>query len=354
MGMTFAEVDVVAKLIPEKLGITLKEAIETEPRLRELMEMDPKVNTLMDLAQRIEGLVRHAGTPAACVIIADGDIAEHAPLYRGAGGENVVQYDMKHAEKIGLIKFDFLGLTTLTHIQEALDLVKKNRGREYTVQDISLSDKGIYSIMCAGDAAGIFQFEGEGITDLIRKAKPTCFEDIVAINALYRPGPTGMIPDYLARKRGEKKVEYEFPQLENLLKETYGVIVYQEQVQLVAATIANYSLGEADMLRRAMGKKIAEEMAVQKSRFLKGAGENGFDPQKAEELFDLMAEFANYGFNKSHAAAYCVVAAHTAWLKNYYPVEFYAGLLSSSMSDTDKVVKYVKDAQRHNIAVRPP
>ncbi len=208
--------------------------------------------------------------------------------------------------------------------------------------------------MCVGDTAGIFQFEGEGITDLIKKARPTTFEDIVAINALYRPGPMDMIPDYLARKHGEKKVEYLFAELEPILKETYGVIVYQEQVQLVAARIANYSLGEADMLRRAMGKKIAEEMTVQKSRFLKGAAENKHDLKKSEELFDLMAEFAKYGFNKSHAAAYCVVAAQTAWLKNYYPVEFYAGLLSNTMSDTDKVVKYVKDAQRHGIEVRPP
>jgi DNA polymerase-3 subunit alpha len=354
MGMTFAEVDVVAKLIPEKLGITLKEAVETEPRMRDLMDQDSKIASLMDLAQKIEGLVRHAGIHAAGVIIADGNIMDHAPLYRGTAGENVVQFDMKHAEKIGLIKFDFLGLKTLTHIQDALNLVEKNRGKKITTQDISLLDPGIYSIMCAGNTAGIFQFEGEGITDLIRKAKPTTFEDIVAINALYRPGPMDMIPDYLSRKHGEKKVEYMFPALEPILKETYGVIVYQEQVQLVAARIANYSLGEADLLRRAMGKKIAEEMDAQKSRFLKGANENQYDLDKAGELFDLMAEFAKYGFNKSHAAAYCVVAAQTAWLKNYYPVEFYAGLLSNEMSDTDKIVKYVKDAQRHGIEVKPP
>jgi len=355
MGLTFSEVDVVAKLVPEKLGITLAEAIETEPRLRDLMELDPKVNTLMDLAQKIEGLVRHAGIHAAGVIIADGNIGDKAPMYRGTEGENVVQFDMKHAEKIGLIKFDFLGLKTLTHIQEALDLVRRNRGKSFTVQDISLSDKGIYEIMCKGDTAGIFQFEGEGITDLIRKSKPSCFEDIVAINALYRPGPMDMIPDYVARKQGEQKINYLFPQLEDILKETYGVMVYQEQVQLVAAKIANYTLGEADMLRRAMGKKIAAEMAAQKKRFLEGAQANGHDPKKAEQLFDLMAEFANYGFNKSHAAAYCVVAAHTAWLKNYYPVEFFAALLSTEMSDTDKIVKYVKDAQQgHNIEVVPP
>lgn len=354
MGMTYGEVDVVAKLVPERIGITLQEAIDEEPRLKDLMETDPKVKNLLELAQKIEGLVRHAGIHAAGVIIASGEIISHAPLYRGVEGENVVQYDMKHAEKIGLIKFDFLGLKTLTHVNDALKLVQRNRGKQFTVQDISLKDPGIYSVMCKGDTAGIFQFEGEGITDLIRKSQPTCFEDIVAINALYRPGPMDMIPDYLARKKGEKTVEYIFPQLETILKETYGIIVYQEQVQLIAAQIANYSLGEADLLRRAMGKKIPAEMAKQKDRFLQGAQANHLDLKKSAELFDLMAEFANYGFNKSHAAAYCVVAAYTAWLKNYYPVEFFAALLTTEMSDTDKIVKYVKDAQRHGIKVSPP
>lgn len=354
MGMTYGEVDVVSKLVPEKLGITIKEAIDTEPRLRELMEADPKVQTLMDLAKKIEGLVRHAGIHAAGVIIADGSIVKHAPLYRGAENENVVQYDMKHAEKIGLIKFDFLGLKTLTHIHEAMRLIKLNRQKVISLKDVSLKDEGIYEIMCAGDTAGIFQFEGEGITDLIRKAQPNCFEDIVAINALYRPGPMDMIPDYLDRKKGVKKVNYAFPILETITKETYGIIVYQEQVQLIAAKIANYSLGEADMLRRAMGKKIPEVMAKQKDRFLKGAEDNNYDMNKASQLFDAMAEFAKYGFNKSHAAAYCVVAAYTAYLKYYYPVEFFAALLSTEMGDTDKVVKYVKDAQAHNIEVLSP
>jgi DNA polymerase-3 subunit alpha len=354
LGMTFAEVDVVAKLIPEKLGITIKEAIEQEPRLRESMENDPQINTLMDLAQRIEGLVRHAGIHAAGVIIADGRILDHAPLYRGVDGENVVQYDMKYAEKLGLIKFDFLGLKTLTLIKAALGMIERNHGAKITTEAISIHDRGIYQLMCKGDTLGVFQFEGEGITDLIRRAQPTTFEDIVAINALYRPGPMDMIPDYLDRKSGRKKVEYLFPELEPFLKETYGVIVYQEQVLLIAAKIANYSLGEADMLRRAMGKKIPEEMAKQKQRFLQGAAANRFDPKKSEELFDLMAEFANYGFNKSHAAAYCVVAAQTAFLKHYYPVEFYAALLSTEMNDTDKVVEYVKDALRHDLTVAPP
>lgn len=354
MGMTYGEVDVVSKLMPDKLGLTIKEALEMEPRLREMMEDDPKIATLMDLAQKIEGLTRHAGIHAAGVIIADGEIVSRAPLYRGTDGENVVQYDMKHAEKLGLIKFDFLGLKTLTHINEALHLIESNRKKKIATSQISLKDSGVYEIMCKGDTAGIFQFESEGITDLIRKVQPNCFEDIVAINALYRPGPMDMIPDYLERKQGRKKVEYIFAELESILKETYGIVVYQEQVQLIAARIANYSLGEADILRRAMGKKNAEEMAQQKSRFLDGAKQNGHDLKKAEELFDLMAKFAEYGFNKSHAAAYCVVAAYTAYLKHYFPVEFYAALLSTEMSDTDKVVKYVKDARRHNIFVRPP
>jgi len=354
LGMTYADVDVVAKLIPDKLGINLKEALEMEPRMREAMEADPRVNSLLEIAQNVEGLVRHAGIHAAGVIIADGEIVSHAPLYRGNDGENVVQYDMKHSEKIGLIKFDFLGLKTLTHINEAFKLIKLNRDKVVTTQDISLKDSGIYELMSKGDTAGIFQFEGEGITDLIRKAQPDCFEDIVAINALYRPGPMDMIPDYLKRKKGELKVKYAFQELEEITKDTFGIIVYQEQVQLIASKIANYSLGEADILRRAMGKKIAEEMDRQKVRFMAGAKENNHDEKKAGELFDSMAEFAKYGFNKSHAAAYCVIAAQTAYLKNYYPVEFFAALLSTEMNDTDKVVKYVKDAQRHNINVNPP
>ena len=354
LGMTFEEVDVVSKLVPDRLGIALQEAIDEEPRIKEMMEGDPKIGTLMELALKVEGLVRHAGIHAAGVVIADGHIIDHAPVYRGADGENVVQYDMKHAEKVGLIKFDFLGLKTLTHISETIQLVEKNRGLKLDSSKISLRDKGIYEIMCRGETEGIFQFEGEGISDLIRKAKPDCFEDIVAINALYRPGPMDMIPDYLKRKQGLKEVEYIFPELEEITKETYGIIIYQEQVQLIASRIANYSLGEADLLRRAMGKKIKKEMDQQKGRFLAGAKENGYDPKKSEELFDLMAEFAKYGFNKSHAAAYCVIAAQTAYLKNYYPVEFFAALLSTEMRDTDKVAKYMKAARKHKIQVEPP
>ncbi|PIU01209.1 MAG: DNA polymerase III subunit alpha [Bdellovibrionales bacterium CG10_big_fil_rev_8_21_14_0_10_45_34] len=354
LGMTFSEVDVIAKLIPEKLGITLQEALDTEARLRELMEEDPKIDSLLQLALKIEGRNRHASVHAAGVIISDRPLVEHAPLYKGEHGENVVQYDMKQSEKIGLIKFDFLGLKTLTLIHNALDLVEQNRGKKIKVSDISLRDPGIYQIMSRGDTAGIFQFEGDGISDLIKKFQPTSFEDITAINALYRPGPMQMLDEYVGRKHGTIPVTYLFEELEPILKETYGIIVYQEQVQLIAARIAKYSLGEADMLRRAMGKKDTAVMEKQKDRFLKGAKENGFEEKKAAELFDLMAKFAQYGFNKSHAAAYCVVAAQTAFLKAYYPTEFYAAMLSTEMSDTDKIVKYVKDARSHKINVRSP
>lgn len=354
LGMTFAESDAVSKMIPDVLNITLKQALEAEPRLRESMELNPQVNTLIDLALRVEGMVRHAGIHAAGVIIADGELVRHAPLSRGANDENVVQYDMKHAEKIGLIKFDFLGLKTLTHINEALKLIYANRGKKITVNDISLSDSGIYEIMSKGDTAGIFQFEGEGITDAIRKIRPTNFFDITAINALYRPGPMANIPEFAARKHGEVQVEFIFDQLKEVLQETYGIIVYQEQVMAIAAIIAGYSLGEADMLRRAMGKKIKEEMDQHRLRFLKGAKERGHDQKKSEELFELMYKFADYGFNKSHAAAYCVLAAQTAYLKNYYPSEFFAALLTTELGDTDKVVKYVKDAQKRGIQIRPP
>ena len=354
LGMGFSDVDVVTKLVPDQLNITIDEALKQESRLRELMESDPQVGTLIELAQKVEGLVRHAGIHAAGVIIADGELVKHAPLYRGAEGENVVQYDMKHAEKIGLIKFDFLGLKTLTLIHRALDLVRDNRGKSILSHQISLSDPGIYEIMSKGDTAGIFQFESDGITDAIRKIRPTNFFDITAINALYRPGPMAMIPEFAKRKHGEAPVEFLFPELKEVLEETYGIIVYQEQVMGIASIIAGYSLGEADMLRRAMGKKIKEEMDQHRLRFLKGAKEKGFEEKKSEELFELMYKFADYGFNKSHAAAYCVVAAQTAWLKNYYPVEFFAALLSTELSNTDNVVKYIKDARKRGIDVKAP
>lgn len=354
LGMTFPEVDAVTKLIPEKLGITLKDALETEPRLIEMMDTNPTVATLLDLAQRIEGMVRHAGIHAAGVIIADGELIRHSPLYKGAAGEQVVQYDMKHAEKIGLIKFDFLGLKTLTHIQHALRLIEKNRGEKILAKHIPINDAAVFEMMSKGDTAGIFQFEGEGITDATRKIRPTSFGDVTAITSLYRPGPMANIPDFTDRKNGRAPVEYLIEDTREVLSETYGIMVYQEQVMGIASKIAGYSLGEADMLRRAMGKKIKEEMDQHRVRFMKGAAEKGYDPKKSEELFDLMYKFADYGFNKSHAAAYSVVTLQTAWIKCHYPAEFFAALLSTELSDTDKIVKYSKDAAKHNLVVRSP
>ncbi len=353
LGMTFAEVDAVSKLIPEKLNITLKESLEMEPRINEMMEMNPQVATLIDLALKVEGMVRHAGIHAAGVIIADGELVKHAPLYKGAEGEQVVQYDMKHAEKIGLIKFDFLGLKTLTHIDHALNLIEKNRGVKLEASAIPMDDPKVFEMMSKGDTAGIFQFEGEGITDATRKIKPSNFGDITAITSLYRPGPMANIPEFTKRKHGESPVEYLLDDTEEILKETYGIMVYQEQVMGIASRIAGYSLGQADMLRRAMGKKIKEEMDKHRISFMKGAKERGHDEKRSEELFDLMYKFADYGFNKSHAAAYSVITLQTAWIKCHYAAEFFAALLSTEISDTDKIVKYVKDAQKRGLEVKP-
>lgn len=354
LGLTFPEVDAVSKLIPDKLGITLSDSLEQEPRIREMMELNPTVDTLIGLALKVEGMVRHAGIHAAGVIIADGDLRAHAPMYRGADDENVVQYDMKHAEKIGLIKFDFLGLKTLTHINQALKIVKKNRGVSIAEKDININDSKIYELLSRGDTAGVFQFEGEGITDATRKIKPSSFADITAITSLYRPGPMANIPEFTDRKHGKSPVEYPIAETKKVLEETYGIMVYQEQVMGIASLISGYSLGEADMLRRAMGKKIKEEMDQHRVRFVKGAVDRGHDQKKSEDLFELMYKFADYGFNKSHAAAYSVITAQTAWVKHYYPAEFFAALLSTEVGDTDKVVKYVKDAQKRGLVVRPP
>ena len=355
LGMTYAEVDVIAKLIPETLGITLDTAMKQEPRLQELIENDPKAMQVWELSRKIEGLNRHASIHPAGVVISDQPLVQLAPLYRGKEGENVIQFDMKSAEKIGLIKFDFLGLRTLTHLDKTLKLISKNRKKNISLNQIEFSDKGIYELMSYGDTSGVFQFESAGITELIRKFNPKSFEDITAINALYRPGPMQMLDEFIARKHGHSKINYLFKELEPILKETYGIIVYQEQVQLIAAQIANYSLSEADILRRAMGKKNLKEMAQQKARFLKGAIEvNGYNSKKAEELFLLMAKFAEYGFNKSHAAAYCVIAAQTAWLKFYYPYEFYTALLSVEMPYVKKLMKYIRDVKTKGLKLKPP
>ena len=354
LGLSYTETDQVAKLIPDKLGITLKEALKLESRLKARGEEDPQIAQLLQVTEMLENRIRHVGIHAAGIIIADTPITDYAPLYKGAEGENVIQYDLSNAEKIGLVKFDFLGLKTLTQIKEVFRLIKLNQGKTITTKQISHHDKGIYEIMSAGDTMGVFQFESRGITNLLTQSQPNCFEDIVAANALYRPGPMNMIPSYLDRKNGKIPVEYIFPELEPILKETYGIIVYQEHVHQIAVKIAGYSYGEADVLRRAMGKKIHSVMKKQKERFLKGAVQKKYDFKKAEKVFDLMAEFAKYGFNKSHAAAYCILAAQTAWLKRYYPVEFFASAMTIDKNDADKLYRFVTDAKKHEIQVIPP
>lgn len=355
MGMLAQDVDKIAKLVPEEINITLKEAFEKEPRLKNLTETDPQIHTLFEICKRIEGLYRHAGIHAAGLVISNRPMVEHCPLYRGKNDELVIQYDMKKAEEIGLIKFDFLGLKTLTFLKKAEGLVNSlHPEARLELDKIDLADPQIYELLSQGDTNGIFQLESSGMQDLLRRAKPNRFADIVAITSLYRPGPMVMLDDYVGRKHGQIPIEYDFVELTPILAETYGIMVYQEQVQQIAMKLASYTAGGADLLRRAMGKKIPEEMAKQKEIFLEGTTKNGHNKEKAEKLFDLMANFAGYGFNKSHAAAYSVVTCQTAYLKSHYPDIFFASLLSIEREDTDKITKYIADANKHGISILAP
>ncbi len=356
LGMPYQEVDKIAKLVPERLNISLDSALEMEPKLRELQEKDQRVAKLLTVARALEGLPRHSSTHAAGVVISDKPMVEYLPLTKGQEDETVTQFDMKDVEKVGLIKFDFLGLKTLTVIDTALQLIEKHHGKHINLSKISLDDPATFKLLSEGDTTGVFQLESSGMKDLIRRMKPSTFTDLIALVALYRPGPleSGMVDDFVKRKHGEVEVEYLLPELEPILKETYGVIVYQEQVMKIAQVLAGYSLGEGDLLRRAMGKKIPEVMDAQKERFMKGALENGIDPKKAETIFDLMAKFAGYGFNKSHSAAYAMISYQTAWLKTHYRVPFMASLLSNELGSTDGVVKFLSECRSSGIRVLPP
>lgn len=356
MGLPYGDADRIAKLIPNTLGITLKEALEQEPQLKKLAEKDPQVATLLETAQAIEGFPRHASTHAAGVVISDRALTDFLPLYRGAKGETVTQFDMKAVERIGLIKFDFLGLKTLTILHDAIALIQRGGGPSIRLDELPLDDPEIFRILSCGDTTGIFQLESSGMTDLVTRLKPSAFEDIVALVALFRPGPlgSGMVDDFINRKHGRTPIEYPLPQLEPILRDTYGVILYQEQVMQIARTLANYTLGASDLLRRAMGKKKPEEMAKQKVRFLAGAQENLVPEKKAEYIFDLMEKFAGYGFNRSHSVAYALIAYHTAYFKVHYPTEFFAALLSNEMGNTDKVLVYLNDAKANDLTMLPP
>ncbi len=357
LDFPYSEVDKIAKLVPNILNIQLAEAIKQESRLNELAEADPRIRELLDTALKLEGLTRHASTHAAGVVVAPDALEEFCPVYKDQKSNSITtQFAMKFVEKIGLVKFDFLGLKNLTVIDNAVKLIRAGKKPDFDITKLGDDDEATYQLLQSGNTTGVFQLESSGMKDLLVKLKPSCFEDIIAVCALYRPGPlgSGMVDDFIDRKHGRKPVTYELPELKPILKDTYGVIVYQEQVMQIARSLGGYSLGGADLLRRAMGKKDAVEMARQKEHFLAGAGEKNIDLKKAEAIFDLMAKFAEYGFNKSHSAAYALLAYQTAYLKTHYPVEFMAALLTEDMENTDKVIKNITDCRDMGIEVLPP
>jgi DNA polymerase III subunit alpha len=357
MGVLYSEVDRIAKMVPPTLNITLDEAIKESPALQQVYESDAQIRELLDTAKKLEGMVRNAGVHAAGVVISPRPLNELVPLHKTKNDEIVTAFDMVAIEKLGLLKMDFLGLTTLTILDDSLKLIAQTRGERIVLEGILLDDQETYEkVFHKGLTSGVFQFESRGMRDVLRRYHPNSIEDLTALNALYRPGPIqgGMIDDFIDRKHGRKKIEYELPELQEILQETLGVIVYQEQVMQIANRLAGYSLGEADLLRRAMGKKKHEEMAQQRERFIEGAVQRGYPPKKIEKIFDLMAQFAGYGFNKSHSAAYALLAYHTAYLKTRYPVEFMAALLTSVTGSTDDVVKYINECREMGIAVEAP
>jgi DNA polymerase III subunit alpha len=356
LDMPYGEVDKIAKLVPATLNIELDDALKQSPQLDSLRKSDERVKELVEVALRLEGLARHASTHAAGVVISPRPLTEIVPLYKSNKDEITTQYDMNALERIGLLKMDFLGLTTLTVLDDAVRLIRQNRGVEVDLSALPLDDPATYAIFSRGDTTGIFQFESHGMRDILKRYQPSRLEDLTALNALYRPGPIqgGMIDDFIARKHGKKKVTYDLPGLEEILSETWGVILYQEQVMQIANRLAGFSLGDADLLRRAMGKKKPEEMAAQREKFLTGCAARKVPAKKAEKMFDLMAEFAGYGFNKSHSCAYALLAFQTAWLKTHYPVEFMAAMLTSETGNTEKVVKYINEARSMGITVLPP
>jgi DNA polymerase-3 subunit alpha len=357
LNIPYGDVDRIAKLVPDDLNMTLDKALKQEPQLNEMAAADPQVRDLLDTALCLEGLTRHASTHAAGVVVAPRRMEEFLPVYKDQKTGSInTQYSMKYVEQVGLVKFDFLGLKNLTVIENAVRLVREGKDPAFDITTLRDDDKASYDLITAGNTTGVFQLESSGMKEMLIKLKPSCFEDVIAACALYRPGPlgSGMVDDFIDRKHGRKPVVYDLPQLEPILKDTYGVIVYQEQVMQISRTLAGYSLGRADLLRRAMGKKDPVVMAKEKQPFLAGAKEQGIDLKKAEAIFDLMAKFAEYGFNKSHSAAYALIAYQTAWLKAHYPVEFMAALLSCDMDSTDKVVKNIADCREQGIDVLPP
>ncbi|MDZ7262174.1 MAG: DNA polymerase III subunit alpha, partial [candidate division KSB1 bacterium] len=353
LKMSYADVDRIAKMIPAAPGMTLDKALELVPELRELSRSDELHQKLIEHSRILEGLARHASTHAAGVVITPEELTHYTPLFKSGQSDVTTQYDMKSLEDIGVLKMDFLGLRTLTVIDDTLKALSR-RGIHLDLDQIPLDDPETYKIFSNGETIGIFQFESSGMREYLKKLKPQCLEDLIAMNALYRPGPMEMIDDFIQRKHGLKKIEYLHPLLEPILKETYGVIVYQEQVLRIASELGGFSLGKADLLRRAMGKKKPELMKEQRELFIKGASERGIPEATANEIFDLMDKFAGYGFNKSHAAGYSLVAYQTAYLKAHYPAEFMAANLTSEMGNTNRIVILIEECRRLGLKVLPP
>jgi DNA polymerase-3 subunit alpha len=355
MDMPYGDVDRIAKLVPATVGVKLEDALEKGSELRKAYDAEPQVKELIDTAMRLEGLVRGAGVHASAVVIAPRPLTELVPLNKTKNDEIVTAYDMVAVEKMGLLKMDFLGLTTLTVIDDCLKLIEQSRGEKLDIEMVPLDDEETFKrVFHTALTSGVFQFESPGMRDILRRYKPDTVEELTALNALFRPGPMAMIDDFIERKWGRRKVEYLLPELETILKDSLGVIVYQEQVMQIAQLLASYSLGEADLLRRAMGKKSKEGMDEQKDRFLSGAAALGHSKSAVGEIFDQMEKFSGYGFNKSHSAAYALVAYQTAYLKTHYPVEFMAALLTSETSKPDNVVKYIGECREMGIPVEPP
>ena len=356
LDIPLREVDRIAKMIPDVPNITLDEAMAREPKLQDLADETPHIKELFSIARALEGLSRHASTHAAGVVISDRPLVEYLPLTRGKKGEVVTQYDMKAVEKVGLTKFDLLGLRNLTVMKETCDIIRKRGGEPPDLANLDLADKKTYQLLASGQTTGVFQLESSGMKDLLMRLKPACFEDIIALVALYRPGPldSGMHDEFVERKSGRVPVTYALAQLEPILRDTYGVIVYQEQVMNIASVLADYSMAEADNLRKAMGKKIGEIMAQERERFVSRAKKKGVDEDKAERVFDHMETFGRYGFNKAHSAAYAMIAFQTAYLKAHFPVEFMAALLTSEMNSTEDVVKYIGECRNQEIDILPP
>jgi DNA polymerase-3 subunit alpha len=355
MKMSYSEVDRIAKMIPAEPGMTLDRALENVPELRTLMESESRYRQLISHARTLEGLARHASTHAAGVVITPTVLTDYVPLFKSSKDEVTTQYDMKSLEAIGLLKMDFLGLRTLTVIDDAVQMLHQ-RGVDINVKGIPLDDPKTFSLLSRGETVGVFQFESSGMRDYLRKLKPEALEDMIAMNALYRPGPLGsaMIDEFIHRKHGRREISYEHPLLEPILKETYGVIVYQEQVMRIASELAGFSLGKADLLRRAMGKKQSDVMIEQREEFIKGAQDKGVSSAVANTIFDKIAHFAGYGFNKSHAAGYALIAYRTAYLKAHYPLEFMAATLTSEMDNSDRIVTLINECRRMGIDVLPP